>query len=119
MAFAAPVCDCIRNGQPAGAVGYACTGERKYVGTDTHIYDNFLWWGGKTCTMKVYQSGTLEGCSKCGFVYGLTGQHDCYVVHQNCGKGGEKVCTVGFPLPDYDKRSNFVPIPEENSVEED
>lgn len=57
---------------------------------------------------------------KCGFVYGLTGQHELLCSTSKLQvKAGEKVCTVGFPLPDYDKRSNFVPIPEENSVEED
>lgn len=94
-------CYCEQNGGSQGPNGYACVGsEGAYIYSTTH-QDGILWWA-ETCTKKVYEVPTAVGCGKCGYVYGLAGDHECYVIHQNCGKGRESVCTIGHSLPDYD-----------------
>ena len=93
-------CYCEQNGGSQGPNGYSCARDNgAYIYSTTHHYGLFL---RKTCTKKVYQATTVVGCGKCGYVYGFAGNHECYVIHQNCDDGKESVCTIGHSLPGYD-----------------
>lgn len=109
-------CYCEQNGGLQGPNGYACaeTGGG-YIYSTTHRYG--LFWA-NTCTKKVYEVSTLVGCANCGYVYGYAGDHECYVIHQNCGDGRESICTIGKSLPTTDDGWRPVPLNEE-TMEED
>jgi len=73
-------------------------GTVRYMGKTTHKYD-FLT---KTCTYSIYHNQGRHYCQICGWwdyirmSDGTIAYHECYQIHQNCGKGRSSVCALGY-----------------------
>lgn len=84
-------CYCEQTGGMQGANIYICP---ETEGGQTYSAEHRYDWFANTCTKEVYEVATMVGCANCGYIYGFAGDHECYVIHQDCGFGRESICMI-------------------------
>ena len=73
---------------------WECTNQRLNPVGVSHGYG--LFWA-STCNTTVYHSKVRHFCPNCKASMpwlDTNDQHECVQVHQNCGKGTQKICTI-------------------------